>query len=269
MFFVRIATKRGYSRRVLQRSECVRYTATKILISGAMLLSATTGCSPVDFTQVRVRDPRAVGVVADRSNTWLLPPQSTKPVELYRGVGGHDSLSRMPSGAIRYTSEHWALGTRVDITPLTTENGGTGWASTPAASTRFADAVHRGGEVRLRYVDFIKETGPWGMCNGTAFDSCLGYPALPISLATDSRNIEEVRVTRTPIRGLGIGEMILGTVSVTFGAIDGAVTLSSPSSEARNIALGVGAGLVLLGGLLIGNGAWRVTTPDQEFTYQP
>jgi hypothetical protein len=88
-------------------------------------------------------------------------------------------------------------------------------------------------------------------------------------LATDSRNIEEVRVTRTPLRGLGIGEIILGAVSVGVGAVDGAVLLPEASSTGRNVALGVGAGLVVLGGLAIANGLWRVLTPEQTVVYRP
>lgn len=64
-------------------------------------------------------------------------------------------------------------------------------------------------------------------------------------------------------------QMILGGVAIGVGVADGAVSLPSHATEARNIALGVGVGVVVLGGLLFGNGLWRVLTPDQRFTYRP
>ncbi len=235
-----------------------------------MLVTAVTGCMRVDSSEVRVRDAREVGVVGDDSNRWLLPPHSAPgAVEVYRNFAVTASLTRLTSGAIVYSSEHWALGNRVDTTPLTDEHGGTAWASTPAASQRLQDAIQRGGEVRLHGVEYVRETGPFGTCNGTLWDACVTNPAVSMSLATDSRNIEEVRVVRTPLRWLGIGEVILGAVSVAAGAVDGAVLLPSQPFDGRDAALGVGAGLVVLGGLAIANGLWRALTPDEHIVYRP
>jgi hypothetical protein len=234
-------------------------------------MMVAAGCTPVDLTQVRVRDLGAVGVVGDTNNQWLLPPHSPPetPVEVFRNFALTATLTRSTSGAVRYTSEHWALGTRVDTTRLTDEGDPVAWANSPAASEKLEDAIQRGGEVRLRPVQWVNATGPFGLCNGTDYGSCISAPAVNMSLATDSRNIEEVRVVRTPLRWFGIGEMILGSVAISVAAVDGAVLLPSPSGDARNIALGVGAGLLVLGGLAIANGLWRVLTPDQESVYRP
>jgi hypothetical protein len=242
----------------------------RILLSGAVVVMAAAGCMRVDVTNVRVRDPGAIGVVGDRNNEWLLPPHSPpETVEVYRNFAMTATLTRSTSGSIRYTSEHWALGKRVDTTSLTDERGSTGWISSPAASARFEDAIQRGGEVRLRRVQWVNETGPFGLCNGTLGGSCTTNPAVSMSLATDSKNIEEVRVVRTPVRVFGIGELVIGAAAVGVGVVDGAVMLPYQSSEFRNIALGVGAGLVVLGGLVIANGLWRLLTPDQQFVYRP
>jgi hypothetical protein len=190
-------------------------------------------------------------------------------VDVYRHFALTATITRSTSGAISYTSKHWALGKRVDTTPLTDEHGRTAWTSTPAASEKLEGAIQRGGEVRLHGVEYVRETGPFGTCNGTLWGGCITNPAVSMSLATDSRNIEEVLVVRTPLRWLGIGEVILGVAAVGVGAVDGAVLFPSQSFDGRNIALGLGAGLVVLGGLAIANGLWRVLTPEQHFVYRP
>jgi len=246
------------------------WTRFKTVSCAAIIATTGAGCMRVDSSELRVRDAREVGVVGDANNQWLLPPHGPPgAVEVYRNFALTAALTRSTSGAISYVSEHWALGKRVDTTPLTDEHGGTAWASTPAASKRLQDAIERGGEVRLHGVEYVRETGPFGTCNGTLWDACITNPAVSMSLATDSRNIEEVRVVRTPLRWLGIGEVILGAVSVAAGAVDGAVVLPSQPFDGRDVALGVGAGLVVLGGLAIANGLWRVLTPDEHIVYRP
>jgi hypothetical protein len=243
---------------------------TKTLVLAAIVAVTGAGCVRVDATEVHVRDPRGVGVVADKNNQWLLPPHSPpETVEVHRSFAVTATLTRSASGAINYTSEHWALGKRVDTTPLTDGQGRDAWTETPAASERLKDAIEHGGEVRLHGIEYVRETGPFGLCNGTLFDECITNPAVGMSLATDSRNVAEVRVVRTPVRSLGIWEVIFGAAAVGVGAVDGAVLLPSQPGEGRTIALGVGAGLVILGGLAIANGIWRLLAPDQEFVYRP
>src|SRR5215472_15480174 len=166
------------------------------------LLSA---CTPVDSTEVRVRDARAVGVVADRTNEWLMPPYSPREsVEVYRNFATKETLTRSASGSIDYESEHWALGKRVDTTALVDEKGRFGWTGSPSSTAALERALQRGGEVRLHSIQYVHETGPFGLCNGTLFDSCIANPAVHISLAANSRDVEEVEVVRTPLRGFGV-----------------------------------------------------------------
>jgi hypothetical protein len=178
------------------------------------------------------------------------------------------NLSRSASGRIEYTSEHWALGTRIDTTPLVEDDGRAAWVSTPRASTRLTAALEGGGEVRLHPVTFVRETGPFGTCTGTLFDACVDTPAVPMSLATDARNIEEMDVVRSPLRGLGIAETILGALVASTAVTAAAVALPSHDAEVRNVAGGVSAGVLLLGGALIANGLWRVITPEQRLVYR-
>jgi hypothetical protein len=245
---------------------CIRHGVTLAALTSALL---GTGCFQVDSTQVRVKDVRAIGVVADKDNRWLLPPGSPPETrEIYRNFGMTANLLRSASGGIRYTSEHWALGTRIDTTPLVDDAGGASWVSTPRASARLTAAIEGGGEVRLHPVTFVRATGPFGMCNGTLFDSCVANPAVSMSLATDGGNIQEIDVLRTPIRGLGIGELILGTLLVGTAGAAAAVALPSHEEDARNVAVGVGAGILVLGGALIANGLWRLVTPEQRLVYR-
>jgi hypothetical protein len=218
------------------------------------IVTLSAACMRVDRTDIQVKDARAVGVVLNEDHRWLLHPEGPpETVEIYRSVATTETLSRSPSGAITYTTERWPFGTRV-VFPLMTEEGRVAWVSQPHPTDWLWDAIQRGGEIRLH--TYVRRTGPFGP------------QPMSLSLATDSRNIQEVDVTRTPLRALGVGEMILGSVALGFGVADGAVTLPSRATEARNIALGLGVGVAVLGGLLLGNGLWRVLTPDQRFIYR-
>ena len=234
------------------------------------MVAATTGCWRVDATEVRVRDAHAVGVVSDANNAWLLPPGGPpETVEVYRNFALTTKLTREPSGAIAYTSSHWALGERIDTTPLLDARGLMGWTSTPGASASFRASLEQGDEIRLHAVNLVRETGPFGTCNGTQFDDCVTSPAVSMSLATSTRNVDEVRVHRTPLRWLGIGELVLGAAALGVGVAAGVVGLQSQDSDGKTAVLGLGAACALLGGLFIGNGLWRVLTPDEELLYRP
>jgi hypothetical protein len=225
---------------------------TRVVVG--MIFVLGTACMRVDRTEIQVKDVRAVGVVLNEDQRWLLHPDSPpETVEIYRSVATTETLSRSPSGAITYTTEYWPFGSRV-VLPLMDAGGRMGWVGQPRPAGWLTDAIQRGGEIRLH--TYVRQTGPFGA------------PPVSMSLATDSRNIQEVAVTRTPLRALGVGEIILGTVALATGVADGAVALPSRATEARNVALGVGVGAVVLGGLLLGNGLWRLLTPDQRFTYR-
>jgi hypothetical protein len=237
--------------------------------AGALLL-ACAACTRVDSTEVRVRDAHAIGVVADATNAWLLPPYGpAKSVAVYENFATRASLTRAPTGGIDYSAEHWALGKRLDTTVLVDTTGRVDWAASPSSSGSLAEALRRGGEVRLRPVEYVNSTGPFGMCNGTLFDACVTNPAVPMSLAASSADIQEVQVVRTPLRGLGIVETVLGALTLGVSGLDGAVFLPMQSSTERNVGLGVGAGLAVLGGLVLANGLWRILTPDQRFVIRP
>ena len=128
--------------------------------------------------------------------------------------------------------------------------------------------MRRGGEVRIRSVERVVATGPFGLCNGTQGGSCTDPPAVSMSLATDSRNIEEIDVVRSTLPTLGVFETIVGAVFTTAAAGVGGVLLTSHDEQARNVGVGVCAGVLALGGLLLGNGLWRVLTPAQRFVYR-
>jgi hypothetical protein len=233
-------------------------------------LALGTGCMRVDVVSAQVRDPGKVGVVADKTNTWLLLPDGVpQTVTVYRGFALTATVSRSESGAITYTSEHWALGTRRDTTPLTGEPGRIGWLSMPGAWRPVGDALQGEREVRLHPVHQVVETGPFGMCNGPRQGGCTADPAVPMSLATDSANIREIDVVRTPIRTLGIAEVIAGGLVESFGLVAGAFLLPDPPSSTRNAVLGVDLGVLVLGGLTIGNGLWRLLVPEQRFVLRP
>jgi hypothetical protein len=224
----------------------------------------------VDTSEVRVRDARGLGVVADGNNTWLMPPDGPPGTQqVYRNFAVTASLTRTPAGGVEYSAEHWALGTRVDTTPLFGADGKATWASTPGASARLERAIQRGGEVRLHPVPLVRDTGPFGMCNGTLFDACVTNPAVSMSVATDTANIEEVRTVRTPMRAFGIGEVILGAVAVGAAGVATAALLPEQPGDARNVVFGVGAGVAVLGALAIANGLWRLFTPDETFVFVP
>jgi hypothetical protein len=234
-----------------------------------MVVLGSAGCMRVDTTNIRVRDVHAIGVVGDKDNRWLLPPSGPpQTVPVYRNIAMTASLTRADSGAIDYTSEHWALGTRLDTTSLVSGQGHVGSIRTPAASRRLEDSVRRGGEVRLRSIDHVVATGPFGLCNGTQFGSCTEPPAVSLSLATDSRNIEEIDVVRTTIPTLGVFEAVFGAVLSTAAVGVGAVLLPSHDEETRNVGVGVCAGVLVLGSLILGNGLWRALTPPQRFVYR-
>jgi hypothetical protein len=240
------------------------------IAAAAALLASTSACTRIDTTEVHVRDPHAIGVVADPSNQWLLAPYSpSESVEVYRNFATKATLTRSPSGGIDYHSEHWALGKRLDTTALVDERGRVGWAGTPDSSHSLEQALQRGGEVRLYPVKYVNATGPFGTCNGTLFDSCIDNPAVRMSLAANSRDIDEVDIVRTPGRGLGVFETVFGALSLGVAATDGAFFLPRDPSTERNVALGVGAGLAVLGGVLLANGLWRLLTPEQRFVYRP
>lgn len=235
---------------------------------------AVTGCFRVDETAIRVKDPHVVGVAATADGTSLLaangPPET---VVIHRNAASAESLSRTATGALDYISEHWALGRRTDTTPLVDSRGrlelatSPQWASSIDSSESLAESIRRSDVIRVP-VTLVKETGPFGTCNGTLYEACITNPGTGISLVVAHRDIEAVDVVRTPVRSLGIVEVVLGAVLVGAGVVDGGVTLSSQPSEGRNLALGAGVGLVVLGAALVGNGLWRVLTPEQRFSYR-
>ena len=236
----------------------------------AIVVLVATGCVRVDQTEVRVRDVHALGVVGDEKNEWLLPPGGPpQTVEIYRSALLGAQLAREPSGAITYTSRHWALGERIDTTVLANETESHAWTASTWATNALVASIERGGALRLRPIRWVRDTGPFGTCNGTLFDACVTNPAVSLSIATDARNIEEVRVHRTALHGLGIGETILGGAVVGFATAVGVIGLESDPSDGRNVVLGLGAGFAVLGGLLLANGLWRVLTPDEDFVYRP
>jgi hypothetical protein len=174
-------------------ADCFTLQIARVLLVGIVVLSAA--CMRVDRTDIQVKDVRAVGVVLNEDHRWLLHPDGPpETVEIYRSAATTETLSRSPSGAITYTTEHWPFGTRVER-PLMDAGGHVGWASQPRPAEWLRHAVQRGGEVQLH--TYVRETGPFGP------------PPVRMSLATDSRNIQEVDVTRTPLRALGVGEMIV------------------------------------------------------------
>lgn len=221
--------------------------------------STLAACTRVDTTDVHVRSAAAVGVVSEK-NEWVLPPDgSPKEREVYRNPVATSTVTRSATGAIEYSDHYWALGQRADRTVLLDDQGRAHWVGTEATSKSLTDAVERGGEVRLHHVDWVLNSDSVGS----------NRPAMDLSLVTDSRNIDEIRVVRTPSRGLGVMEIILGAAAVGAGAADAALLLPSHPSEGRNVALGVGAGAVVLGGLAIANGLWRVLSREETITYRP
>jgi hypothetical protein len=230
-------------------------------------LLVLSGCTRVDLTEVQVRDAHAVGVVADDTNRWLVPPSSSaSSVDAYKNFATTVTVDRSSSGALTYVaSNHWLVHW-VDETLLMDARGRTAWVASSAETARLDASMQRGGELRLRRILFVVDSGVRG---GTT------NPAVPISLATDSANIEEVRIQRTPIRGFGVFEVVLGGVSVSFGTVAGAAILADmvdhPSGPRglEGAVLGASAGLVALGGLVIGNGIWRLVTPDRRLVYRP
>lgn len=235
---------------------------------------AVTGCFRVDETAIRVKDPHVVGVVATVDGTSLLaangPPET---VVIHRNAATAESLSRATTGAVAYVSEHWALGKRTDTTALVDSQGrldvatSPRWVSSIDTSASLAESIRRSEVVRVP-VAYVRATGPFGTCNGTLYDACITNPGTGISLVVAHRDIEAVDVVRTPVRSLGVVEVVLGAAFVGAGVVDGGVTLSSQPSEGRNVALGVGVGLVVLGAALVGNGLWSVLTPEQRFSYR-
>jgi hypothetical protein len=248
----------------------VRMTLRATLPLVTMAALAGAGCFRVDRTDVRVKDPHAVGVVGDADDRWLLPPgPGPAAAEVYKGLGGTDKLTRGAAGNIDYVAEHWALGTRVDTTQLLGTEGHTGWTGSMGQTRRFMDALAAGGEVRLHAVNYVNSTGPFGTCNGTVQGSCTSSPAVAMSLATDSRNIEELAVLRTSVHGFGAFEVVFGSLLTGTGILGGALGLSAQDAGTRAAVVGVSAGVLAIGGLILANGLWRVLTPDSHYVYRP
>jgi hypothetical protein len=126
-------------------------------------------------------------------------------------------------------------------------------------STSLSDEIRRGDAVRLP-VSEVRETGPFGFCNGPR-DACVTDPVPHMSLATESRNVQEMRVVRTPLRLFGVVEVPFGAILSGVGAVDGALNLQNHPTEVRNTTLAIDAGLLVLGGALLANGLWYLLAP--------
>lgn len=227
------------------------------------------GCVRVDRTTVRVTHPDRVGVVSDADNRWLLPPDgAARTVRVFENPVLTASVGRSASGAITYESQHWALGRRVDDTRLLADDGSVTWFASTRASDKLLASLDRGGAVRLHSIVHVNATGPFGLCNGTLFDSCIDTPAVPMSLATDSGNVAEVEVVQSPLRPLGVGEIVFGALLAGAAAGEAAVLLPSHNPGLRAAGAGIGVGVLGLGGLLIANGIWRVAKHEDHLKWR-
>ena len=228
---------------------------TRMLAATAML--AATGCIRTRATEVRVKDPGAVGVVANEGDRWLVPPHGpAQDVDVYSNAVTKDWLSRSASNDLHYVSRHWSLVTVVDDTELVDARGNvTGGAPGPVVQN-----IQHGDALRFPIVQ-VKSTGGFGCAEGSG---CVSSPAVGMSLVTESRNVQEVTVVDKPPRGLGLLEMIVGAPMVGFGTIDGAINLANRPTSSRNTLLAVDAGLTVVGGALIANALWYLLAPEHR-----
>jgi hypothetical protein len=238
--------------------------------TGLLLALAVTlglgGCFRVGTTEVTVKDPSAVGVVAREDKRWLLAPETPAgKVELYDNPVAHVSLVRSSSEEIHYVSKHWSLYSIEDDTTLLDARGRLGgslpWAMDPlggSASLVAKVAEDKPVEVPIAWV---KSTGGLGCDPNTG---CAAPPVMGMSLSTGARNVKEVSVTYRPPRALGLIELVFAPLFIGGGLVDGGVNLAHGSSENRNIALGVDAGLVAIGGALLASGLWYWLAPERH-----
>jgi uncharacterized protein YjeT (DUF2065 family) len=235
----------------------------------AVILSAGAGCIKVGETRMRVRDPSAVGVVADGDGALLLPPHGPPTtVVTYENFARSDSVTRSPAGGVDYTLSHSAPTTGVDRTPLVDADGRVWSFNLPQSigplggPGPLVDTVRRGEDVRLRISQVI-DRGPLETCVGTPHHSCLGQPAVSTSLATESRNVRDIEFVREPLRLFGYFEVPAGVVLACVGVVDGAVTLRNSPSD-RNVVLALDLVAIALGGLMVANGLWYLVAPQER-----
>ena len=238
----------------------------------ALFALATTGCIRAGATEVHVRDLRAVGVVADRRNEWLLSPGSEAArAVVYDGLAEEASVERTPSGSIQYVSEHRLLQTRRDVTPLVDRGGLVSPAVVPGIFGPLGgpgfvmDPLRRAVATEIRVpIVAVKETGPFGTCTGQP-PSCEGQTPTPISLATRRDNIAEVDVVRTPVRPFGWFEVPIGIALCGVGGVGGAVELANRGADTnRTTALAVDGAVFALGGALVANGLWYLLARSER-----
>ena len=195
-------------------------------------------CVREKTTEVRVREPQAVGV----EDAWLVRPGEGG------GALGPGRVERSPWGAIVY---RYRRGARFDA-PLVDGHGRiTSIAAPPELEAEEAAA-------RIEHERLLPLPVDW-----QTVERQVPRPA-KIDLVTSSRNVEEVRTVGKPSRFIGAIAAVTGASFLAAGVTDGVDRFDDPPSATRTGLFVVDGTFAALGAVLVTVGAWYLFAPEEQ-----